>query len=831
MWANRKLLTCVVWGVAVLMLPCAYAQQSPVTPQPGPQVTVPGVSTGIGGQVRGSTGSGAGNQGGAASVTTPDPGQNQPSVDQGSRSASGSSQSGGSGVRTVGAGARRAPASIGEQDWQPALDNVVPEADVPDEGQSISINGFDTPIPVIEVLDQIQLATGWSIVSSPGLEEFGVRFWAQDQSPRNILRILRQSGIYYEFEADSNFLFIMLETEYLDREYGDLTAAEFLIQHADVIDMESQLRALMSPSGKMIPDPRTGRILVWDTRDNIEAMNEAIEVLDVPLEPMVFEIEYLSADGILDSIEALLSERGVAHADPITNKIIVSDLPTRQSQIGKMIDSLDVKLDTRTWTLSYADPDEVSERLEGILPEDTGFISTDEATHQITISATSARIEEIDSLVTDWDVPREQVEIAAYLVTADVGVMRTFGVDWSYFGDIAGLPFAIQRGSSSPNYSSAGPDSGERVSVGRLPYRQFLRQPITGALSQFLSDADGNEAGTASGEFILDPEFQGDRVSAVLDYLDQTDDLDILARPRVTVQDGEEAVFQRTQQRAFQSFGFNNGGVVTNDNTQSINVNRVSPGRVEFVEVGVVLKVLPRINENGKVLLEIEAEDSDANDKILVSAGLESTVPEKVESKVETEVLVQSGDTIVIGGLRVNSFDNTVDKLPLLGDIPLLGKLFKTSSRDHQEREFIVFITPTIKNEFTQREADRLAGFDEDAKDSLRHAEKKIWGRAGDKLARGKNEIGVSIGHNNNLFSEGRRVTFADLTDRFFTAADQDRKPLIVLRVHPDASVALIEQIAEAASNVGLEVEIEDSLPPIVPTFPPGWEQREIPSD
>jgi type II secretory pathway component GspD/PulD (secretin) len=427
-------------------------------------------------------------------------------------------------------------------------------------------------------------------------------------------------------------------------------------------------------------------------------------------------------------------------------------------------------------------------------------------------------------------VRRQQVEIAAFLVTADVNVMRNFGVDWSYFDEISGVPFAIQRGSSSPNYRAPGPDSGERVSIGRLPYREFLRDPITGARRIFLEDADGNEASAGGSEFVLDPEFKGNRVAVVLDYLDQTEDLDILARPRVTVQDGEEAIFQRIQQEAFQSFGFNTGGVLT-DNNQNININRVTPGQIEFVEVGIVLKVLPRINEEGKILLEIEAEDSAANEQILISAGLESTVPEKIESRVETQVLVQSGDTIVIGGLRTNSFDRTVDKLPLLGDIPLLGKLFSTTSRDHQEREFVVFITPTIRDEFTQPEADRLAALDEDAKDSLRHAQKSIWGRAGAKLTGGRNELTVSIGQDDHLFSEGRRVTLESLGSRFKAAADGKVRPTIVLRVHPNSSDAVVEQVKAAAADAGLEVEVEDSMPPLVPTFPPGWESREIPSE
>jgi type II secretory pathway component GspD/PulD (secretin) len=731
----------------------------------------------------------------------------------------------------VSASARRAPASIGEQDWQPALDHDVPISVVPDEGQSISINGFAAPIPIIEVLDQLQLATGWSIVSSPGVEEVAVRFWAENLSPANVLKILRENGIYYEHEAETNFLYVMLDEEYLDREYGELTPAEFLVKHADVIDMESQLRALMSPVGKMIPDPRTGRILVWDTLDNLEAMNDAIDLLDIPLEPAVYEIQYGSADALLDSVSTFLSERGIAHADPITNQIIVSDSPTRQSQIAKMLETLDTKLPHRTWTLSYADPDELAERLEGVLPEETSIITTDEATHQVTAIATAARIEQIDSLVAEWDVPREQVEISAYLVTAGADVMRRFGVDWSYFTTISGMPFSLQRGDSSPNYRAAGPDAGQRANVGRLPYRQFMRDPITGALTTFLTDEDGNEASSGGNEFVLDPGFYGDKVGVVLDYLDQNDDLDILARPRVTVQDGEEAVFQRIQQEAFQSFGFNNGGVVNNNNDNNINVNRVSPGRVEFVEVGIVLKVLPRINMEGKILLEIEAEDSAADEQVLVSAGLESTVPEKIEAKVETEVLVQSGDTIVIGGLRANSFSNTVDRMPLLGDIPLLGKIFRKTSRENQEREFIVFITPTIRNEFTQPEADRLASFDEDAKDSMRHAQKNIWGRANDKMTRGENELGVSIGQSNNLFSEGRRLNFGELLERFKTASEGKSKTTIVLRVHPDASNELVDQIIESAEGAGLEVDIEDSLPPLVPTFPPGWEKREIPGE
>jgi len=578
----------------------------------------------------------------------------------------------------------------------------------------------------------------------------------------------------------------------------------------------------MSQTGKLISDPRTGHILVWDTQSNIDAMSAAVAQLDVPLEPEVYALNHLSAEDLLDTIESLLSERGLAQADPRTNSIVVTDLPARQQQIGLMLEALDQKLETRTWTLNYADPEILVERLENILPEELGTITVDEDTYQVSVTAIPSRIEEIDEIIKSWDVKGRQVQIEAYLVSASTTVMRDLSINWAYFDEIGGVPFAIQSGNVQPDYTG-GPEGGQRATAGRRPYRAYLRDPITGSRVEELSNTDGGEAGSATGDFILDPEFKGNRVAVVLDYLDSTGELSILSRPRVTVQDGQEAIFENTTDRPFQSIGYSNfGGVIDASSPQQSISSRVIPGSVQFVTVGTILRVLPRISAEDNILMDIEAEDSTAEDKTIISADLASTIPQKTQNKAETQILVNDGQTIVIGGLRSMSLQDDLEKVPLLGDLPFIGRFFRTTSKEHTDRELAVFITPTIVDEDTQPEAKRLAKFEEDATDTMRHSKKNIWGRTADRLTQGKNERSIAVGQSGAVYSEGKLVTVDDLNRAFEEFRNAQVKPTIILRVHPSSPVSVSASIQAAAEAAGLKVQLDPSRQPYVPNFETG---------
>lgn len=777
------------------------AQQTPVSPTP-----VPDVSSGV--------------QGIILQPPPSSPGLDSGPIISGAQPPPPATQVGqGSAVQTIRSSTRRQVNIAGQQAFEPILQHQIATTELPDVGDPVSVIASQAPKAVIEILDQVSTSSGWNVIASEGVEQEHIRLWMKDVTPKQVMEALRFKGIHYEYVATANLLYVMLDGEYLEREYGAQEHVEFQIEHADVLDMEVILSALMSQTGKLISDPRTGLIMVWDTQSNIDAMQNAVVRLDVPLEPMVFPLKHLSAEDLLDTIESLLSERGIAQADPRTNAIVVTDLPARQQQIGTMLEALDQKLETRTWTLNYADPEILVERLENILPEELGTITVDEDTYQVSVTAIPSRIEEIDEIIKAWDVKGRQVQIEAYLVSASTTVMRDLSINWAYFDEISGVPFALQSGNVQPDYTG-GPEGGQRGTAGRRPYRDYLRDPITGSRIEELSNTGGREAGTATGNYILDPEFKGNRVAVVLDYLDNTGEISILSRPRVTVQDGEEAVFENTTDRPFQSIGFSNfGGAINADSPQDSISSRVIPGSVQFITVGTILRVLPRISTDSNILMDIEAEDSTAEDRTIISADLASTIPQKTQNKAETQVLVRDGQTIVIGGLRSLSLQDDLEKVPLLGDLPFIGRLFRTTSKEHSDRELAVFITPTIVDENTQPEAERLAKYDEDATNTIRHSTKNIWGRTSDRLAQGKNERSVAIGQFGDIYSDGELVTVDDLNRAFEELRNATVKPTIILRIHPSAPPSVAASIQAAAEAAGLKVTKDSSRLPFVPSF------------
>jgi hypothetical protein len=236
---------------------------------------------------------------------------------------------------------------------------------------------------------------------------------------------------------------------------------------------------------------------------------------------------------------------------------------------------------------------------------------------------------------------------------------------------------------------------------------------------------------------------------------------------------------------------------------------------------------MPRISEDGSILLDISAEDSDATPTRVVSNGEENTIPEKTVSLAETQVRVQDGQTIVIGGLRRgNSTESLSRSVPLLSDVPILGRLFRSPSKTIKNDTLMIFLTTTIVSENTHPEAEKLAVAEEAFSEKLRKAQKGQFGRLWESVTRGKNEIGISIGQSGDMHSGGQRVTMDDLRRVFFGMKD----PLacrVVIRTHPRAPQKVITEVTELALEAQLKVEFDDQVSPFVPDYP----SSRVPSD
>ncbi|MBI2431504.1 MAG: hypothetical protein HYV26_01390 [Candidatus Hydrogenedentes bacterium] len=753
---------------------------------------------------------------------------------------------------------------IGEAPFEPAYEHDIEYPEVPDVGEPMDLDG---PMQLGEFLQPISLSTDWNVIVSDKVQQTGLGFFIMKQvKPKQALEILKEYDLFYEFDEAKNILYVKSLREVQEEQFGELVEQEFQVQNAEIPYVESVLATVLSPAGRLITDQRTGRIYVWDTADNIENMQKMVGELDVPLQQRVFTVQHadladietvlssmltangklvsdprtgqvliwdaptaleqmaaaverldvpvetrtipiqnINAEDITENLEAMMSERGLVQVDPRSNAVVVTDLPARVDQMDALVKTLDQKLETKTWVVNYADLEFVADQLETYIPDEMGEIILNEDVHQITVTGLPSRLEEIDKLISTWDIPRRQVHIQAFIVEVGNDIEREFNVNWSYFGSDGQVPIVIHSGDGGGQLAEPTGD-GESVSIGQLPYAV----PLYGALQL---DSAGNITRpiltNLEGENVID-RFGGNHLAVTLDYLDKQNKATILSSPRITVNDGEEAIFENATRVPYVSSTTIFGGFANTNN--SIN----NTNRVDFIDVGTILSVLPRISEKNNIVLEIDAEDSTFVLRNILSNGQTSTIPEKTMRRAQTELRVDSGDTIVLGGLRRDRAAKSVSKTPFLGDLPVVGRLFRNPSRESKNSTLLIFLTTTIVEAGTDPEAKILVNAEQEIADHLRHNKKNLWGRLADSASHGANELGISIGENGNMHSEGQQVTLEDLQEAFKTAPPG---VLIVIRRHPRAPDNVITAVTEAALEAGLKIEFDDDLVPLVPNY------------
>lgn len=656
--------------------------------------------------------------------------------------------------------------------FEPVLMREVTYGPVPTTSEQAQIT-LTGQMSTSDFLDALSVATGWNIASTEAVRQITLEFWTNEVSPKQALAILEFNKIYYEYDKDANFLFVMTQDEYLERQYGTITQAEFEIKYADLPSVEVVLNSLLSAQGRLISDPTTSKIIVYDTQDNIDYMRNVLKNLDAPRDTRAYQLVNADADSLSSSVEAMLTEGGKLNVDPRSNTLVVTDRPERLERIGDVITLLDQELETRTWTLNYADPEAVADYVADLVPEAMGSIVVNEAVHQITVTATPYRLKQIDARITAWDEKRRQVQIEAYLATASRNIMRNLEINWSYASTVDGNPFSVAVGT----LTSTGGDGGDGS-----------------------SDGTTNLSGTTVN-------YMGGNLDAIINALDTSNDATILAHPRITVQDGEEAVFENTTRVPFASSTttFNNNTAFVNTNTQ-----------IDFIDVGTILRVTPRITTGENITLAIDAEDSTFVEVEIFANGQLNTLPQKTQNRAQTQVLVRHEETIVLGGLRTSNFRDNVDRVPVLGDIPLLGRVFRTTKKDHQDRELLIFLTPTIIGTSTAPETERLARLESGMAETMRNDARTALGRIAHKLNGGENEFTVTIGQTGGLLAEGELVQMADLKAMIADLKDADDKTLII-REHPRAPKEVASEITEAAMERGMRVEFDTRRFPFVP--------------
>lgn len=307
--------------------------------------------------------------------------------------------------------------------------------------------------------------------------------------------------------------------------------------------------------------------------------------------------------------------------------------------------------------IDYRKASDIKERvIEAKLVSERGFVMADDETNTLMVRETAKQVREIRDTIRRFDVEVEQIMVQARLVTAEIKNTKELGIRWGA-GVLGGGDNHEFKIGGSPN----APSTPFVDASGRIPGNLMVDMGVTPQSSIAF--------GFINNSLLL---------SAELSALQTDNKVDILSQPKVMTTNGKKAIIQAGQEIPVQKI---------EDGTVSI----------EYKDVVLKLEVTPQIIPGDKIALEILI-----NKDSLGGTLFENIIINKQE--LSTTVVVGDGETLVLGGILETEARNNVSKTPVLGDIPVLGGLFRSRSNDAEKRELLIFITPQmIRESLTRR--------------------------------------------------------------------------------------------------------------------------------
>lgn len=481
------------------------------------------------------------------------------------------------------------------------------------------------------------------------------------------------------------------------------------LEHASPDEMKRVLDPLVSRSSIILSYPPTGMLVITDVLSNIKRLQEIIDTLDVEGAGETISyipLKYASAADTLKSLVSVFQQqRGTLApvkivADERTNAVIVAATENDTIRVKELIGLMDREIPKgtgmiRVYYLQNARAEETAKVLTTIpqqakLPDGRPAavsksvqIVADKATNSLIITADTADYLIIEDVIRKLDIARSMVYLEALIMEVNASKNFKLGVEWmgavkiseSYTGIGSGSgeggTFPISTGLLTP--STTGTASG--TSAGTITSLPSFASGLTlGVIGQAIRVA------TVGGADITFP-----NLAAFINAYQADTDVRILATPQLLTLDNEEAEM---------TVGKNVPYVTRQDTTTTATINYSS---YEYKDVGITLKVTPQINKEGFVRLKLDQSvtklDTQTQD---VGTGQKILAPTTLKRTAKTTVTVRSGDTVVIGGLIEDSTSDGIYKVPLLGDIPLLGWLFKYKTKVGDKTNLFIFITPRI---------------------------------------------------------------------------------------------------------------------------------------
>jgi len=483
---------------------------------------------------------------------------------------------------------------------------------------------------------------------------------------------------------------------------GDQIATQvFHLNFESANNLVAVLRPLISPNNTINANPGSNTLVITDYADNLMRMGKIIAALDSPAssELNVVPIRYAVASDIAVMVNRLLEPGAAPGGDagrisvlayPRTNSVVVRAPSEARANLAK---ELIAKLDQPTAQpgnvhvvyLKNAEATKLAQILRAVVTSDSsaittsspsspsspaqaqatlssggaaGFIQADPTTNTLIITASESVYRDMRTVIEQLDARRAQVYIESLIVEVSAQKAAELGVQWAASsGDSTGTRVGLLTGFSSKGNNLINQTVAKAAGTIPLPPGNGLTLGIL------------NQTG----------------LGALAHALESDTSANILSMPNLITLDNEEAKII-----VGQNVPFVTGQYTTAASAGSAGVNPFQT--VERKDIGLQLRVKPQISQGGTVRMAIYQENSTIDTTVNTDgAGLATT-----KRSLETNVLVDDGQIIVLGGLIDDKLQDGMEKVPGLGDIPLIGGLFQYKTRNHAKTNLMVFLRPTI---------------------------------------------------------------------------------------------------------------------------------------
>ena len=489
----------------------------------------------------------------------------------------------------------------------------------------------------------------------------------------------------------------------------------FKLTHENANNLVTVLRPLISPNNTINVTPGSNALVITDYADNLQRLGRIIASLDVsnatdleviPLQHAIANDMVALLTRLTDSTAAAAGAAGQGQSDTAykttilaetrSNAIIIrSANPAKQAQIRSLVEKLDrpgselASGNIHVVYLKNADATKLANTLRAAvagtgggggagaapaaaptatsgstpgggatlnMPTTGGQIQADTATNSLIITAPEPQYRQLRAVIDSLDQRRAQVLVESLIVEVDSAKESQFGIQWQNL--VGGANSTV--GILGTNFATS----------------NLLNLAINGADGKALP-GQGLNVGTArnvNGKYIM---------TSLANFLQTNGGSNILSRPSLLTLDNEEAKIVVGQNVPFVT------GQYTNNNSSNGAVNPFQT--VERKDVGLTLKVKPQISDTGMVKLTIFQEVSSVDTSKKLTDGLITN-----KRSIESNILVEDGTVVVLGGLLSDSYQDSRQQVPGLGDIPFFGALFRNETRNRSKTNLMVFLRPVV---------------------------------------------------------------------------------------------------------------------------------------